>query len=159
MLFLASWAVLMGPRQYAQHLMSGSRLPFTAAYFGSIALTIYFAIGVSKHLFPVNTSKLSSHQIHIYDVAPALQPIFLLYFDRGVSATVQPSITVLCYYSYLKADVPGRQQGAAAALTWVRRRLGALSHLESSLTDLQIDPNPHGINDTNDSSSSYILPC
>ena len=47
-LFLASWAVLMGPIQYAQHLTSGSRLPFTAAYFGTIALTMYFAVGVSS---------------------------------------------------------------------------------------------------------------
>lgn len=47
-LFLTSWSVLMGPRQYIQHLVSGNRLPFTAAYFGSIALTIYFAVGVSK---------------------------------------------------------------------------------------------------------------
>jgi len=47
-LFLASWAVLMGPIQYAQHLTSGSRLPFTAAYFGTIALTMYFAMGVSS---------------------------------------------------------------------------------------------------------------
>lgn len=46
-LFLISWAVLMGPWSYAKHLISGSRLPFTAAYFGSIALTLYFAIGVS----------------------------------------------------------------------------------------------------------------
>lgn len=46
-LFLLSWAVLMGPWTYAKHLISGSRLPFTAAYFGSIALTLYFAIGVS----------------------------------------------------------------------------------------------------------------
>jgi hypothetical protein len=30
-----------------QHLLSGPRLPFTAAYFGSIALTLYFSIGVS----------------------------------------------------------------------------------------------------------------
>ncbi|KAI4097318.1 MAG: hypothetical protein LQ344_000417 [Seirophora lacunosa] len=44
MLFLASWAVLMGPLQYAQHLISGPRLPFTAAYFGSITLTLVFAI-------------------------------------------------------------------------------------------------------------------
>lgn len=36
----------MGPYQYAVHLMSGPRLPFTAAYFGSIVMTIYFAIGV-----------------------------------------------------------------------------------------------------------------
>jgi len=40
----------MGPWTYARHLVSGPRLPFTAAYFGSIALTLYFAIGVS--LFP-----------------------------------------------------------------------------------------------------------
>lgn len=47
LLFLLSWAVLMGPFTYAKHLVSGSRLPFTAAYFGSIALTLYFAVGVS----------------------------------------------------------------------------------------------------------------
>lgn len=47
LLFLLSWAVLMGPWVYAKHLVSGPRLPFTAAYFGSIAMTLYFAIGVS----------------------------------------------------------------------------------------------------------------
>lgn len=31
-----------------QHLISGPRLPFTAAYFGSIALTLYFSLGVSR---------------------------------------------------------------------------------------------------------------
>lgn len=64
-LFLAAWGVLMGtlqpspfvqysthtqvtgPWAYIKHLTSGDRLPFTAAYFGSIALTLYFAIGVS----------------------------------------------------------------------------------------------------------------
>lgn len=63
--FLASWAVMMGPMQYraclflrqigppvlttlpVQHLLSAPRLPFTAAYFGSIALTLYFAVVVS----------------------------------------------------------------------------------------------------------------
>ncbi|EKG19178.1 Vesicle transport protein Got1/SFT2-like protein [Macrophomina phaseolina MS6] len=45
-LFLASWAVMMGPMQYVQHLTSGPRLPFTAAYFGTIALTLYFALGL-----------------------------------------------------------------------------------------------------------------
>jgi hypothetical protein len=43
----------MGPWSYAKHLVSGSRLPFTAAYFGSIALTLYFAIGVSKSMIPI----------------------------------------------------------------------------------------------------------
>ncbi|BCR86927.1 putative Golgi traffic protein SFT2 [Aspergillus chevalieri] len=46
LLFLLSWAVLMGPLIYVKHLISGSRLPFTAAYFGSITLTLYFAIGL-----------------------------------------------------------------------------------------------------------------
>lgn len=49
----------MGPRQYIQHLISGPRLPFTAAYFGSIALTIYFAVGVSQ-IFIFRT-RLSTH--------------------------------------------------------------------------------------------------
>jgi Got1/Sft2-like family len=36
----------MGPLVYIRHLLSGPRLPFTVAYFGSISLTLYFAIGV-----------------------------------------------------------------------------------------------------------------
>lgn len=69
-LFLAAWSVMMGPIQYGKHaslqfwlhscihttvaddvtvrhLTSGPRLPFTAAYFGSIAFTLYFSLGVS----------------------------------------------------------------------------------------------------------------
>ncbi|KAF2786443.1 SFT2 domain-containing protein [Melanomma pulvis-pyrius CBS 109.77] len=46
LLFLGAWGVLMGPIQYLQHLISGPRLPFTAAYFGSIALTLYFSLGL-----------------------------------------------------------------------------------------------------------------
>lgn len=52
LLFLASWAVLMGPIQYAQHLLSAPRLPFTAAYFGSIVLTLLFAIKVGRPRHP-----------------------------------------------------------------------------------------------------------
>ena len=37
----------MGPYQYAMHLISGPRLPFTAVYLGSIVMTVYFAAGVS----------------------------------------------------------------------------------------------------------------
>jgi len=46
-LFLASWAAVMGPWAYVQHLMSTERLPFTAAYFGAIGMTLYFSLGVS----------------------------------------------------------------------------------------------------------------
>jgi hypothetical protein len=47
----------MGPMTYVRHLMSTPRLPFTAAYFGSIALTLYFSIGVS-FLLPARRAAL-----------------------------------------------------------------------------------------------------
>lgn len=66
-LFLSSWAVLMGPWIYgksnralsllvvadcgaAQHLVSKERLPFTATYFGAIGMTLWSAVGVSQGL-------------------------------------------------------------------------------------------------------------
>jgi Got1/Sft2-like family len=166
MLFLASWAVLMGPRQYAQHLMSGSRLPFTAAYFGSIALTIYFAIGVSENLFPSNTSKLSSQPTPwLFRIVSIMllrrwSLFSFLYFDRGVSDAAQPLITILLLI------LQGRCAWAAVGhssrvSTWMRRRLDVLSLLESALIDLQlalIGSTLLGINSTNDSSSSYTPP-
>jgi hypothetical protein len=63
-LFLASWAVLMGPMVYLRHLLSGPRLPFTAAYFGSIGLTLFFSVGVSSHSLsrcPFQESLANSH--------------------------------------------------------------------------------------------------
>jgi Got1/Sft2-like family len=44
-----SFAALQGPVPYIKHLVSPTRLPFTAAYFGSLGLTLYFAVGV-RHL-------------------------------------------------------------------------------------------------------------
>lgn len=46
-MFLASFAAVMGPMTYLYHLLSTPRLPFTAAYFGSIILTLVFALKVS----------------------------------------------------------------------------------------------------------------
>lgn len=42
----------MANRVVAKHLLSTERLPFTATYFSSIALTLYFAVGVSRCLVP-----------------------------------------------------------------------------------------------------------
>jgi len=39
-----SFAALQGPVPYIKHLMSPARLPFTAAYFGSLGLTLYFSV-------------------------------------------------------------------------------------------------------------------
>ncbi|OAA53749.1 Vesicle transport protein, SFT2-like protein [Niveomyces insectorum RCEF 264] len=49
-LFLSSFAAVMGPWTYVKHLASTPRLPFTAAYFGSIGLTLYFSIGLRSTL-------------------------------------------------------------------------------------------------------------
>ncbi|KAL1589978.1 hypothetical protein WHR41_01427 [Cladosporium halotolerans] len=55
-LFLGSWAALMGPMIYAKHLLSQERLPFTATYFGSIGLTLYFAVGLQSALLTLVSS-------------------------------------------------------------------------------------------------------
>ncbi|GAB7355737.1 hypothetical protein MBLNU459_g6429t1 [Dothideomycetes sp. NU459] len=55
-LFLGSWAVMMGPWTYVKHLLSTERLPFTGTYFGSIALTLYFAVGLKSTLLTLISS-------------------------------------------------------------------------------------------------------
>ncbi|KAJ0424619.1 Got1/Sft2-like family-domain-containing protein [Aspergillus carlsbadensis] len=76
LLFLLSWAVLMGPVIYAKHLVSGPRLPFTAAYFGSIALTLYFAIGLHSTFLTLISS--------IFQLAALLWYV-VSYFPMGSS--------------------------------------------------------------------------
>ncbi|KAL4942296.1 hypothetical protein BDV06DRAFT_165532 [Aspergillus oleicola] len=76
LLFLLSWAVLMGPMIYARHLISGSRLPFTAAYFGSIAMTLYFAIGLHSTFLTLISS--------IFQLAALLWYV-VSYFPMGSS--------------------------------------------------------------------------
>lgn len=55
-LFLSSWAVMMGPLVYGRHLISQERIPFTATYFGSIALTLYFAVGLRSTILTLLSS-------------------------------------------------------------------------------------------------------
>lgn len=73
-LFLASWAVLLGPVTYAQHLISGPRLPFTAVYFTTIALTLYFAIGVSYRLRLTSVSFLPRLDLRLGSVHTHYSP-------------------------------------------------------------------------------------
>ncbi|CAG8380907.1 unnamed protein product [Penicillium salamii] len=93
-LFLLSWAVLMGPWSYAKHLISGTRLPFTAAYFGSIALTLYFAIGrVMLYLVPRRLSLYGYfHSISLF-FAPYSTLIRKVWLHRttGNRGILQPS--------------------------------------------------------------------
>ncbi|GAA6062946.1 hypothetical protein JCM10212_005336 [Sporobolomyces blumeae] len=43
-LFMVGFAILAGPAQQVKHLVSAERLPFTAAYLGSLVLTLFFAL-------------------------------------------------------------------------------------------------------------------
>ncbi|CAG8728412.1 10686_t:CDS:2, partial [Dentiscutata erythropus] len=45
LLILSSFALLYGPFAHLRHMISRERLPFTIAYIGSMATTLYFAIG------------------------------------------------------------------------------------------------------------------
>ena len=41
------FSILIGPITHIKHLASRERLPFSLAYVGSLAATLYFALGVS----------------------------------------------------------------------------------------------------------------
>lgn len=71
-LFLASWAVLMGPFTYAKHLISGPRLPFTAVYFGAIGLTLFSAMKVC--MIP-SSLEVSFFKLALEDLLPTLDPL------------------------------------------------------------------------------------
>ncbi|PWN52819.1 SFT2-domain-containing protein [Violaceomyces palustris] len=45
MLFMVGFSILSGPVAHLKHILSPTRLPFSIAYFGSLGLTIYFAVG------------------------------------------------------------------------------------------------------------------
>ncbi|GAB5589957.1 Protein transport protein sft2 [Umbelopsis nana] len=52
-LMLVSVALLRGPWAHAKHMMSLERLPFTAAYLGTMALTLYFSIGARNYVLTI----------------------------------------------------------------------------------------------------------
>jgi hypothetical protein len=70
----------MGPWNYVSHLMSTPRLPFTAAYFGSIALTLYFSLGVS-------VSPISKHSFAFVNLMLFVACKYCPYFDIISRAT------------------------------------------------------------------------
>ena len=45
---MGAFALLWGPWSHLQHLFSKDRITFTTTYFGSLALTLYFAMGLQS---------------------------------------------------------------------------------------------------------------
>jgi hypothetical protein len=52
-MFACSFSFLWGPVNHLRHLFSRDRLPFTAAYFGTLFATLYFALHVQSTPFTV----------------------------------------------------------------------------------------------------------
>ena len=47
---LGSFSFLWGPCNHIKHLFGKERLPFTSVYFGTLAATLYFALGLQSYL-------------------------------------------------------------------------------------------------------------
>ncbi|KAM0747864.1 SFT2-domain-containing protein [Meredithblackwellia eburnea MCA 4105] len=73
-LFMVGFAILQGPVAHLKHIVSAERLPFTGAYVGSLALTLYFAM--------VRQSYLPTLVCGIIQCA-ALISYFVAYFPGG----------------------------------------------------------------------------
>ncbi|KAJ3146117.1 Vesicle transport protein [Geranomyces variabilis] len=52
-LSLTSFALLQGPRSFLIHIFTKERLPFTAAYLGSMVATLYFAVGQNAYVMTI----------------------------------------------------------------------------------------------------------
>lgn len=50
---IASFALLWGPVNHLKHLLSPSRLPFTASYFGTMFGTLYFSLSVQSTVLTI----------------------------------------------------------------------------------------------------------
>ncbi|KAI0651313.1 SFT2-domain-containing protein [Trametes meyenii] len=50
LLVMFGFAVLIGPINHIKHLFSKERLPFSAAYFTSLGLTLYFSLGAHSYV-------------------------------------------------------------------------------------------------------------
>ena len=109
LLFISSFAALQGPVTYVKHLLSGPRLPFTACYFGSMALTLYFTISLRSSILTI--------------VAAAVQMVALLwylvsYFPMGkIASSISgdvPDIT-FSHPSRLLTLVPHQARPACAS--------------------------------------------
>ncbi|KAM3579150.1 Protein transport protein sft2 [Umbelopsis sp. WA50703] len=57
-LMLVSVALLRGPWAHVKHMMSLERLPFTAAYLGTMALTLYFSLGARNYILTIISAVL-----------------------------------------------------------------------------------------------------
>jgi hypothetical protein len=118
MLFLVSFAVMMGPWAYFRHLVSAERLPFTGIYFGSIGLTLYFSLGVS-HRELGRASRSSPSWTASADLSLALQ------LHSTILTLISAIIQLVCLAWYLVSYFPMGASGLRLASSFGARRAAA----------------------------------
>lgn len=81
-----------------RHLISEERIPFTATYFGSIALTLYFAIGVSLQ---IHSPKVRSE---VYGAAHLIHaiPLHPLVLTPKSAKPVRALTNIMCFLSIIR---------------------------------------------------------
>ncbi|KAN0065369.1 Protein transport protein sft2 [Thecaphora frezii] len=90
LLFMVGFSLLSGPLAHLKHILSKERLPFSFAYFGSLALTMYFALG-PRSMLPT----LIAAMVQV----GALLTYLAAYFPGGTSPQHTHSLFTLLLYS------------------------------------------------------------
>lgn len=85
LLSMASFAVLRGPYEQLKHMFSMQRLPFTSAYLGSMALTLYAALIVKSYLLVMLCAVVQAGSLahYLLSYIPGGAPLFKL-AARGI---------------------------------------------------------------------------
>jgi hypothetical protein len=84
-----STSIVLTADPTAKHLLSQERLPFTATYFGSIGLTLYFAVGVRfpPHSYQSSLPNATVNGSLITAVASRIQSSILQHFKPQASSS------------------------------------------------------------------------
>ncbi|CAN0038177.1 unnamed protein product [Lampetra planeri] len=96
---ISSFSLLWGPWSHVRHLCSSERLPFTAAYFGSMVFTLYFALWMQSTLLTsvgaiVQMVALLWYLISYIPGGQAGLQFFTSLFSSAVKRTVSKTLPV-----------------------------------------------------------------
>lgn len=87
-LFLVSFGVLQGPRNYIVHLLSPGRILFTGVFVGSVAMTLYSSVVLKSSILTIFTSIIEVMAVLYYTVS---------YFPFGATTLTWASSYVMGY--------------------------------------------------------------
>ena len=120
------FSVLVGPINHIKHLLSQERLPFSAIYFSSLGLTLYFSLSVSFLSSPLNSTAMLSCSI-----GTILSWVLDLWCCTGVSGPsrfylVSMFSKVVSLIAYVLAYFPGGTQTLRLGGSLALRGAGSL---------------------------------